>query len=147
MRRPRRNNALVVALYVNAALLLAILASLLSRDGAPSLTAPAYGAPLGQPIAGGGTIYLMPAQFSLNTFGCYLMDIDKQTLCAYQFYPGEKQLRFVAARQFSYDLRIKNFNTIPDPQDTRKQVESEAAGLRGEQKVEIAPPQNPEDGE
>lgn len=141
MKKPRRQNALVIALYVNAALLLSIVTLMLSRDGAPSFTAPAYGAPLGQPIAGGGTIYLMPAQFSLNTFGCYLMDIDKQTLCAYQFFPGEKQLRFVAARQFSFDLRIKNFNTIPDPQDIRQKFEAEAAGVRGEQRIELAPPE------
>ena len=43
MAEPRRNNALVVALYVNAALLLAILAVLVARRGSPSFAAPAYG--------------------------------------------------------------------------------------------------------
>src|SRR3954471_20633254 len=115
MKRPRQNSAVARALYLNAALLGGILLVLVARNGAPSFTAPAFGAPMAQPIAGGGSIYLMPAQFSLNTFGCYLMDIDKQTLCAYQFKPGSTQLQFVAARQFTSDLRLKLFNTGPDP--------------------------------
>jgi hypothetical protein len=133
MAEPRRNNALVVALYVNAAILFAILAVMLSRPGAPGLVSPAYGAPLAQPIAGGGNLYLMPAQFPGGNFGAYIMDIDKQVLCAYQFYAGDKQLRFVAARKFSHDLRINEFNTTPPVDDMKKMGEAQDAGIRGHQ--------------
>ena len=129
--QPRRQPALVYALYLNAALLGGILLVLLGRDSGPSFLPSAYGGPLTQPIAGGGTLYLMPAQFSQSTWGCYLMDIDKQTLCAYQFYPGEKQLRFISARQFSYDLRQKNFNTDPPPQEIKGWNEAGEAAPRG----------------
>src|SRR5687767_6765987 len=65
MCKPRRRHhrPLVVALYVNAALLLAVLVAVLTRGGAggdgsgwPQFLPAAYaGAPqLGQPIAGGG---------------------------------------------------------------------------------------------
>jgi len=54
MDQPRRNNALLVALYVNAALMLAVLVALLARPGSGGLTPAAFAAPLGQPIAGGG---------------------------------------------------------------------------------------------
>ena len=131
MDRPRRPNAVATALYLNAGILLAILVVMLMRPGTPNFLPVAAAAPLGQPIAGGGTVYLMPAQFSANTFGAYVMDIDKQTLCAYQFYPGEKQLRFIAARQFTHDLRMKNFNTLPDPQEIRKMNEAQENGPVG----------------
>ena len=61
----------------------------------------------------------------MNTFGCYIMDTDAQTLCAYQFYPGEKEFRFVAARNFRHDRRLGNFNTMPDPREVEKWVEVE----------------------
>jgi len=137
MAQSRRNKSLVVALYLNAALLFGILAVMVAKPGMPSLVPSAYGAPLAQPIAGGGTLYLMPAQFSQSQFGAYLMDIDKQTLVAYQFYPGEKQLRFVAARKFSHDLRVTEFNTIPPVEDVKKMIEAQDAGIRGQQPDKI----------
>jgi len=146
MAQSRRNKSLVVALYVNAAILFAILAVIVARPGGVSLTPSAFAAPLGQPIAGGGTLYLMPAQFSPNTFGAYVMDIDKQTLVAYQFYPGEKQLRFVAARRFSHDLRMTEFNTIPPVEDVKKMIEAQDAGIRGQQpdKIQLKPQDDPD---
>ena len=128
IRPKRRHNALPVALYVNAALLLAVLVALVSRGGSPISVLPrAFGAEPGQAIAGGGNLYLMPGQMSLNTFGCYVMDTDAQTLCVYQYYPGEKNtaLRLVAARNFRHDRRLGNFNTLPDPRDVEKWVEVE----------------------
>src|SRR3954462_12718462 len=91
MRRPRRRNrSLVYALWANAALLGFIALMLLSRNDSPRWLPMAFGqdgraTPLSpQPIAGGGGMFLMPAQFSSNVWGCYIMDIDRQTLCAYK---------------------------------------------------------------
>ena len=124
--RPRRSNAVAVALYLNAALMLAILVALVSRGGAGSISIlPRAMAAEGQPIAGGGNLYLMPGQMSLNKFGCYLMDTDAQTLCVYEYYAGDKALRLVAARNFRHDRRLGNFNTDPDPRDVEKWVEIE----------------------
>jgi hypothetical protein len=86
----------------------------------------------GQPIAGGGSLYLMPGQLSLNTFGCYVMDTDAQTLCVYQYFPGEKELRLLAARSFRHDRRLGNFNTIPDPREVEKWVELERSRGRAQ---------------
>ena len=117
--RFRRSNAVAYALIVNAVLLLAILVVLVGgRDGGLHFLQPAYADPMGlapQPIAGGGGMYLMPAQFSSNTWGCYVMDIDQQTLCAYQYLPGDHLLRLVAARNFTYDRKLKNYNTGSGP--------------------------------
>src|SRR4051794_6547351 len=108
----RQNRAVAYALYVNAAVLVAILVALLSRSDSPSILSAAM-AQHQAPIAGGGGVFIMPAQFSVNTWGCYLLDIDAQTVVAYQFYPGDKQLRFIAARSYRYDRRLSNFNTTP----------------------------------
>ena len=132
IRPKRRRNPVAVALHVNAALLLALLAAMLSRGGGTISILPRAFAAEGQPIAGGGNLYLMPGQLSLNKFGCYLMDTDAQTLCVYEFYAGEKALRLVGARNFRNDRRLGNFNTEPDPREVEKWVEAERTRPRGE---------------
>src|SRR6266498_5395086 len=118
---PRRR-PILIGLYLNAALLAAVLGVLVCRNDAPHLITPAFGQ--NQPtIAGGAGLFLMPAQFSSTTWGCYVMDVDAQTLCAYQFMPGEKNLRFIAARSFYYDRQLKNFNTEPAPFEIKDLVE------------------------
>ena len=73
----------------------------------------------------------MPAQFAVNQWGCYIMDIDRQTLCAYMYLPQSGgNLRFVASRNFTYDRLLKNFNTGSNPgemspSEVRKIVEKE----------------------
>ncbi|MDW8262991.1 MAG: hypothetical protein RMJ35_10745 [Phycisphaerales bacterium] len=119
------HRSVVVALWVNAALLAAVVVLLVSRGGLPEVLPAAYGQPA-QPIAGGAGLFLMPAQFSQNTWGCYVMDVDTQTLCAYQFLPGEKQLRLIAARNFRFDRRLGNFNTTPAPLEVKDLLEKEA---------------------
>lgn len=136
---------LVIGLYLNAALLAGILVAMFARGGGSSLPA-AYGALSPQPIAGNGNIFLMPAQFSINTWGCYVMDTDAQTLCAYQFYPGDKELRFVAARNFHWDRKLGNYNTTPSWTDIQKLAELQQSAVRAnEDKPADTSPENPKD--
>jgi hypothetical protein len=137
-----RDRSLVVALYVNAALLLGILVYLLSsgHGGMPA----AWAQPAPQPIAGGAGLFLMPAQFSGTTWGCYVMDVDRQVLLAYQYVPGDKTLRLTAARGFSQDRRLGNYNTDPPPMDIAAWADKEADAARV-QPPEMARPQ-PEEG-
>jgi len=116
------------ALCINALLLFAILIVLITRGQLPAILPQALAQQA--PIAGGGGVFMMPGQFSQNTWGIYLMDIDTQVLCAYQFYPGEKQLRFVASRNFTWDRRLRSFSTIPTPTEVRDLVESEQKSNR-----------------
>jgi hypothetical protein len=131
MRIAKGNRPLVVGLYLNAAVMLAILFTLLGRSSI-SFSPSAYGVPAPQapPIAGGGSIYLMPGQLSEHQWGCYIMDIDAQTLCTYAFYPGEKQLRLVAARNFHFDRKLGNYNTMPPWTDIENLAKLEAQGIR-----------------
>jgi hypothetical protein len=142
MRRPRRNQALVLALCSNAILLLMILVALLAGGGRmPSVLPEAFAAPLApQPIAGGSGVYLMPAQFADKNWGCYVMDVDAQTLCAYQYFPGDKKLRLVAARNFRHDRRLHDFNTDnPSPAEVEKLLALEQSGRRDNPDAAKAP--------
>src|SRR5689334_3282180 len=103
MTRRRRRNAIVYALYANAAVLCAFLVVFRMKEHTPIALGQAQPA-----IAGGGGVFVMPAQLGKDAsgkdvFGCYLMDIDAQTLAVYRFDALEKQLRLMAARSFMYD--------------------------------------------
>jgi hypothetical protein len=144
MRRVRRNQSLVIALYINAALLLAIVIAMLARGNGPSFLPAAYGSTLSpQPIAGGGELYLMPAQFSPNTWGCYVLDIDTQALCAYRYRPTNDgaDLQLVAVRKITYDRKLTNFNSDkPSPSEVKQMIEQAAQGIRGQEPTAPANP-------
>jgi hypothetical protein len=147
MKRPSRQyparNPVAIALYVNAAVLVAIGAVLLARDSAPSMlpTAIAQAQPAG--IAGGAGIYLMPAQFSQSVWGCYILDVERQTLCAYTTSGSPPQLRLVASRRFTYDRELKNYNTNPPPQEIQDLIAKEAAGGRVTDRPPTVSPEAP----
>ena len=149
MRVPRRQKPLVVALYVNAALLCALLVALLTRGsgGGPSLLPAALAQNQQSAIGGGAGVFIVPAQFSETSYGCYIMDVDAQTVCAYQYFG--KQLRLVAARHFRWDRRLHQFNSEnPTPDDVRKMIEREEQDARVKQnndapKPEPEPQRNP----
>lgn len=116
-------------LYFVAALLLANLLVLLAK-GPGEWSATAWGQRQG-PIAGGAGLFVMPAQLSGNTWGCYLMDVDRGTLCVYQFLPGSRQLQFVAARNFLHDTKLGNYNTMPAPSEIADLVAKQSQAVRG----------------
>ena len=68
----------------------------------------------------------MPAQIGPGQWGCYLLDVDSGTLCAYQYMPGERQIKFCAARDYRYDWKLRNYNCAqPTPEEVRELVEKE----------------------
>jgi hypothetical protein len=140
MKRPRRKNPMVIALWANAVVLVGILIVLLSRSNSPSFLPSAFGQNQA-PIAGGAGIFVMPAQLASNVWGCYLLDVDSHTLVAYQYEPGNRQLHFVAARSYEWDRFLKDINTTPPTEDIHRLVDRQRQGLR--QPAGAAPPGNP----
>lgn len=133
---PRRARSINVALYLNAALLAVIAVALISRSPSRiSFDSAAFGQQVPQPIAGGAGFFLMPAQFSTNQWGCYVMDVDAQTLAAYVYTPrgsGSGELRLAAARSFVFDRQLKNYNTAPRPEEIEQLVNLEKDQTRRE---------------
>lgn len=137
MKRPRRTSPIAYALYANAAVLLLILAALIFRSSWDSV-AMAQRQP---PIAGGAGIFVMPAQFHSNVWGCYLLDVDRGTLCTYEYQQGSKVLTLTAARNFKFDTALRDFNTTPSPTDIQRIVEEEQKSNR----VTGSKPETPEE--
>lgn len=133
----RRFNPTTIGVYLVAALLLLNLVAILAQRGGLGFDSAAY-AQRQAPIAGGGGLFVMPAQLSRDTWGAYLMDIDRGTICVYQFYPGNRQLHFVAARKFTNDIKLENFNTLPPPQEIGDLVNKQGKGAE----APVVPPPN-----
>lgn len=128
------SKALTVGLYLNAGLLAVLVLVLIGRSDVPMISV-AQAQQVPQPIAGGGGLFLMPGQLSPSVWGCFVMDVDRQTLMVYQFSPGERMLRFMAARNFANDRRMENFNTEPSPEEIRNLADKAADNAR------VVPPQ------
>ncbi len=123
MNSPRPRNPVVLVLWVNAVLLAAIFVVMLSRGG-PALVSPAMGQ-FQPPIAGGAGVFVMPGQMAINKWGCYLLDVDRQTLVAYEYSPVERHLQFMAARSYKYDREMHDVSTSPPTEEIRRLWEKE----------------------
>jgi hypothetical protein len=126
LRWHRRNRSISIALWANAILLGGILISMLSRTSGINL--PAAMAEQA-PIAGGAGVFVMPGQLADRSWGCYLLDVDRQTLAVYEYFPGEHRLHFMAGRSFKYDRDMTNFGTTPSPEEIHELVDKEKNGL------------------
>jgi hypothetical protein len=145
MRSLLKTNRTALALCFNGVVLLMILLAIMARDGRGFGTSAAFGqVQLPPPSAGNGSIVVMPGQLSPNTWGCYVMDSQNQTLCVYQFSPGEKELRLAAARDVQYDRKLGFFNTTPSPTDIRKLVERQEEPPRAAPTTERSPEAAPQ---
>ena len=124
-----KNKSLLLALWANAVLLAGILILLLSRSNTPSFLPAAFAQGQPQPpIAGGAGIFVMPAQMKSNVWGCFVLDVDNQTLCAYEYWGGDRWLRLAASRDLRFDRKLKQFNTDPPPKEIKARVEAQDAG-------------------
>jgi hypothetical protein len=143
MPKSGTSKALLTALWVNAGLLILLVVAVWMRSSAATLVAPAMGqSPTN--IGGGAGIYIMPAQFTATKWGCYMVDVDRQTIAAYEYDLGDSQLTLKAARSFRYDLQLENYDTFPPPGDIKNLVEGKPlGGAAPEQPAPIAPAPTP----
>jgi hypothetical protein len=59
-----------------------------------------------------------------DTNGIYLIDTKQETICVYEYRTAQKNLRLLAARQYTYDVQLASYNTDPSPQEIRQLVET-----------------------
>lgn len=130
---PRKWSSTATALYVVAGmLLLNLIATLAKNDRLPAVLPAAWAADGGRqaPIAGGAGLFIMPAQLDRDSWGAYLMDVDRGTLCVYQYLRGKRSLELVAARKFTGDTRLENMNTFPTMQEMADLLRKQEQGPR-----------------
>ena len=69
-----------------------------------------------------GSIVAVAGQITKDTYGLYLVDLRRGTVCMYQYLSRPRTLRLVAARTFVYDLQLDSYNTEPLPKEVQKMV-------------------------
>jgi len=68
-------------------------------------------------------LFAVAGQITSDTYGLYLLDRKNGTICVYQWLSGTRKLRLLAARNYTFDLQLDEYNTEPLPRDIKKLVE------------------------
>ena len=73
---------------------------------------------------GGDDMLVVGGQITKDSYGLYLVDTKRQALCIYQWLPGSRKLRLMAARNFKYDVQLDEYNADkPPPSEVKRLVE------------------------
>lgn len=70
--------------------------------------------------AAGGDVFICAGQVSSDSYGLYLVDLKQRTIGVYQWLPNSRKLRFLAARNYTYDLKLDDYNTEAPPRAIKK---------------------------
>jgi hypothetical protein len=81
------------------------------------------------PAGAADGVFAVAGQITRDSYGLYLVDVPRGTICVYQYLGGQQGLRLVAARTFIYDRQLDSYNTYPLPKDVAKMV-AEARRLK-----------------
>ena len=73
--------------------------------------------------AGMGHVFVVAGQVTDRTYGLYLVDTEAHRICMYQWLPSTRKLRLSAVRNYTYDLRLDEFNTEQRPSEIKRIVE------------------------
>ncbi len=64
-------------------------------------------------------VVAVAGQITGETYGVYLVDLEGGIITVYQWLAGTKKLRLLAALNYTYDLRLDEYNTEPSPKEIR----------------------------
>jgi hypothetical protein len=85
-------------------------------------TATAAGQGFGETFTSGGVL-VVPSALSRESYGVYLVDPQQGRICLYEYQANRRQLRLLAVRNFTYDLRLDEYNTDPSPSEMKQLAE------------------------
>ena len=71
----------------------------------------------------GGGLFAVAGQVSSGTYGVYILDAENGTMALYEWLPSVRKLRLLASRNFTYDLQLDEYNTLPSPGEIKDLVE------------------------
>jgi hypothetical protein len=99
------------------AILLAVIATCLLTRSDLSFVKPAFG---DSSIAGARGIFAFTGQLDKNRYGLFMMDVDNASVWCYEYLPGTRKLKLVAARSFNFDRYLEDYQTDePSPEQVR----------------------------
>ncbi len=77
-----------------------------------------------QASSGRGEGYVVVAgKVTAETYGLYLVDVKHGTITVYQYVSSKRKLRLMAARNFTFDVQLDDYNTEPSPREIQKLVQ------------------------
>ena len=66
-------------------------------------------------------VFVVAGQISDETYGLYLVDTEKQTICVYQYEPKDRKLEWRASRTYRFDVQMDAYNTAePLPSEVQR---------------------------
>ena len=68
-------------------------------------------------------VFVVAGKVTPETYGMYLVDTGKHRIAVYQWLPNSRKLRLMAVRNYTYDLRLDEYNTEKLPREIKKLVE------------------------
>ena len=72
--------------------------------------------------AGADKLFAVAGQITPGAFGLYLVDLEANTICVYQYVPTDRKLKLVAARTTLFDRQLDEYNTQPSPREIKTLV-------------------------
>ncbi len=100
---PRRQTVLWII-----AILLAVIATALVMRPPEVFSLPVASADT--PMMGARGVFAFTGQLDKNSYGLFMMDVDSGNIWCYQYVPAARKLKLVAARSFSYDRYLEDYN-------------------------------------
>ena len=74
-------------------------------------------------VAARDNVLVVAGQITGDSYGLYVVDIEKSTIGVYQWLPSARKLRLMAARNYTFDLQLDEYNTEPFPREIKRLVE------------------------
>lgn len=96
---------------------------------------------MAQPVVRGGArgLFAFSGQFTKNTYGVYMVDVDAMTIWAYEYLAGKGCIRLAAARTWRYDKYLENHNVCDLPPEVVEQMVEEQRKFKLQQSETEAP--------
>lgn len=110
-------------LWIIAILLAIIATTLIVGPG----NGPAIQTAMGDsPMAGARGIFAFTGQLDKNSYGLFMMDVDSSNVWCYQYVPGTRRLKLVAARSFLYDRYLEDYGgDEPSPEQIKELLDKQ----------------------
>ncbi|MGB2821442.1 MAG: hypothetical protein WBF17_10700 [Phycisphaerae bacterium] len=70
-----------------------------------------------------GDVVVVAGKVTADSYGLYLVDLRNGTISVYQYLASIRKLRLMAARNFTFDVQLDDYNTEPSPRDIQKLVQ------------------------
>ncbi len=72
--------------------------------------------------ASNDSVLAVAGQLDRSSYGLYLVDTQRRTICVYQWLGGADEFRLMAARNYTYDRELDEYKTKPSPHEIRELV-------------------------